>query len=123
MAAGARTHLLHLSKESNKPFVDQTVRYEYDAKNDDAPDAIASGLSWVGLIRGNCEMNFLEAFGFAARPTYVTELPEIYPLGVKLEYFIRADLFNIYSKILTDCVYPHAGHYRKIRVSLLGQLP
>lgn len=52
MAAGSFSHMLHLSKESNKDFIDQTVRYEYNAKNDDAPDAIASCLAWLGLIRG-----------------------------------------------------------------------
>jgi phage terminase small subunit len=52
MAAGNFSHHMHLSKLSNKAFIDQTVRYEHNAKNDDAPDAIASGLAWVGLIRG-----------------------------------------------------------------------
>lgn len=52
MAAGAFSHLMHLSRDSNKAFIDQTIRYEYNAKNDDAPDAIASCLAWLGLIKG-----------------------------------------------------------------------
>ncbi len=52
MAAGAYAHLIHLSKESDRNFIDQTVQYEYKAKNDDAPDSLASLLEWIGLIRG-----------------------------------------------------------------------
>lgn len=52
MAAGAYAHLIYLSKESDKVFVDQVVQYEYKAKKDDAPDALASLLEWIGLIRG-----------------------------------------------------------------------
>lgn len=52
MAAGAHAHNLHLSRESNKDYIDQLVRYEYNAKNDDAPDSLASCLAWLGLIWG-----------------------------------------------------------------------
>ncbi len=52
MAAGAYAHLIHLSKDSDRVFIDQTVQYEYKAKHDDAPDSLASCLEWIGLIRG-----------------------------------------------------------------------
>lgn len=52
MNAGAYAHLIHLSKTSHKTYIDQVVQYEYGAKNDDAPDSLASCLEWVGLIRG-----------------------------------------------------------------------
>jgi hypothetical protein len=52
MAAGAYSHLIHLSKESDRSFIDQTVQYEYGAQVDDAPDSLASCLEWIGLIRG-----------------------------------------------------------------------
>lgn len=52
MAAGAFAHLIHLSKESDKTYVDHVVKYEYKSKFDDAPDSLASCLEWIGLIRG-----------------------------------------------------------------------
>lgn len=52
MAAGAYSHLIHLAKESDKIYTDQVIEYEYKAKNDDAPDSLASCMEWVGLIRG-----------------------------------------------------------------------
>jgi len=52
MAAGAYAHLIHLSKLSDKIYLDQVVKYEYKAKFDDAPDSLASCLEWIGLIRG-----------------------------------------------------------------------
>jgi hypothetical protein len=52
MSAGAYSHLIHLSKESSRTYLDQVVKYEYNAKNDDAPDSLASCLEWIGLIRG-----------------------------------------------------------------------
>lgn len=52
MAAGSLAHLIHLSKESDAQYKKQVVEYEYRAKNDDAPDSLASCLSWVGLIKG-----------------------------------------------------------------------
>lgn len=52
MAAGTYAHLIHLSKESDKTYIDHVVKYEYKAKFDDAPDSLASCLEWIGLIRG-----------------------------------------------------------------------
>jgi hypothetical protein len=52
MAAGAYAHLIHLSKESHKTYIDHVVKYEYKSKFDDAPDSLASCLEWIGLIRG-----------------------------------------------------------------------
>ncbi len=52
MAAGSYAHLIHLSKESHKTYIDHVVQYEYKAKFDDAPDSLASCLEWIGLIRG-----------------------------------------------------------------------
>jgi hypothetical protein len=52
MSAGAFAHLIHLSKESSKTYLDHVVKYEYKAKFDDAPDSLASLLERVGLIRG-----------------------------------------------------------------------
>jgi hypothetical protein len=52
MAASSFAHLIHLSLESDKTYTDQVVKYEYSAKNDDAPDSLASCLEWIGLIRG-----------------------------------------------------------------------
>ncbi len=52
MAAGTYAHLIHLSKESDRVYIDQVVKYEYKAKHDDAPDSLASCLEWIGLIRG-----------------------------------------------------------------------
>lgn len=52
MAAGTFAHLIHLSKESDKLYLDHVTKYEYKAKYDDAPDSLASCLEWVGLIRG-----------------------------------------------------------------------
>ncbi len=52
MAAGVFAHLIHLAKTSDRIYIEQTVKYEYGAKNDDAPDSLASALEWIGLIRG-----------------------------------------------------------------------
>ncbi len=52
MAAGTFAHLIHLSKQSHKLYIDHVVKYEYKSKYDDAPDSLASCLEWVGLIRG-----------------------------------------------------------------------
>ncbi len=52
MSAGAYAHIIHLSKESDKVYIDQVVKYEYKAKHDDAPDSLASALTWLGYIRG-----------------------------------------------------------------------
>lgn len=52
MSAGSYAHMIHLSRESHKVFIDQVTKYEYNAENDDAPDSLASCLEWIGLIRG-----------------------------------------------------------------------
>lgn len=52
MAAGAFSESIFLSHESNKAYHDQVTQYEYNAKNDDAPDSLASCMRFVGLIRG-----------------------------------------------------------------------
>lgn len=52
MAAGAYAHQIHLSKESDKVYTTQVTEYEYKAKHDDAPDSLATGMQWIGLIRG-----------------------------------------------------------------------
>lgn len=52
LAAGSYAHMIHLSKESHAEYIKQVVEYEYKSKHDDAPDSLASGLTWIGLIRG-----------------------------------------------------------------------
>lgn len=52
MQAGSFAHMIHLSKDSDKSYTDQVVKYEYSAKHDDAPDSLARGLEWIGLLKG-----------------------------------------------------------------------
>lgn len=52
MQAGSYSHMIHLSKDSDKSYTDHVIKYEYGAKFDDAPDSLARGLEWLGLIRG-----------------------------------------------------------------------
>jgi hypothetical protein len=52
MAAGTFAHLIHIAKESNKNYIDQVTKYELGVKVDDAPDSLATGLEWIGLIKG-----------------------------------------------------------------------
>lgn len=52
LQAGAFSPLIHIAKTSDRIYIDQTTKYEYGAKNDDAPDSLASALEWIGLIRG-----------------------------------------------------------------------
>lgn len=42
---------MFLSKQSDPEYRRQVVEYSHDAKNDDAPDTIASFLEWAGRIR------------------------------------------------------------------------
>ena len=49
--AGSFAHMIHLSKKSDKAYTDQVTRYEYKAKYDDAPDSLARGLIWLGLLK------------------------------------------------------------------------
>ena len=52
MAAGSCAHLIHLSKESDKNYTKQVIQYEFGAEPDDAPDSLATGLCWIGYIKG-----------------------------------------------------------------------
>lgn len=52
MAAGAFAHMIHISKESDREYVKQVQGYEFGCKHDDCPDSLASGMSWIGLIKG-----------------------------------------------------------------------
>lgn len=52
LQAGAFSPLIHIAKTSDRIYIDQTTKYEYGAKNDDAPDSLASALEWIGLVRG-----------------------------------------------------------------------
>lgn len=52
MAAGAFAPIIHMAQGSDKTYKDQVIKYEYNAKNDDAPDSLASCLEWIGFIRG-----------------------------------------------------------------------
>ena len=52
MAAGSYANLIHLSRESDKAYIDQTVKYEWGAEFDDAPDSLARCLEWIGYIKG-----------------------------------------------------------------------
>lgn len=52
IAAGAYASQIHLAKTSDRIYLEQVTKYEYGAKNDDAPDSLASALEWIGLIRG-----------------------------------------------------------------------
>jgi hypothetical protein len=52
MAAGVFAELIHISKTSDRLYIEQVQKYEYGSKYDDAPDSLASALEWVGLIKG-----------------------------------------------------------------------
>lgn len=52
LAAGAFAKSIFLAKTSHRTYIDQVTKYEYGTKYDDAPDSLASGLQWIGLIRG-----------------------------------------------------------------------
>lgn len=52
MAAGAFASSIFLSKESDQAYTNQVIQYEYKAKYDDAPDSMARGLEWIGVVRG-----------------------------------------------------------------------
>lgn len=51
MNAGSYSHLIHLSKKSQKIYTSLVVQYEYGAKFDDPPDSLARCLEWIGLIK------------------------------------------------------------------------
>lgn len=50
-AAASIAHMIHLSRKSDPAYTKQVTHYEYKAKFDDAPDSLARGLLWLGLIR------------------------------------------------------------------------
>lgn len=52
MAAGQYAHMIYLSHDSESSYTDHVIEYEYGAKFDDAPDSLARGLEWIGLIKG-----------------------------------------------------------------------
>ena len=52
MSAGSFSHMIHLSKSSDRAFIDQVIKYEYKSKHDDCPDSMARGLEWLGLLKG-----------------------------------------------------------------------
>jgi hypothetical protein len=52
MAAGSYSNLIHLSRDSDKIYIDHIVKYEYGVEFDDAPDSLARGLEWIGYIKG-----------------------------------------------------------------------
>lgn len=49
--AGTFAENIHISKKSDKLYIDHVTKYEYGAKFDDAPDSLASLLEWIGLVR------------------------------------------------------------------------
>lgn len=52
MQAGSFAHLIHLSRGSDATYTNHVIQYEHNSKYDDAPDSLARGLVWLGLIRG-----------------------------------------------------------------------
>lgn len=52
MAAGSFSHMISLSNQSDKAFIDQVIKYEYKSKHDDCPDSMARALEWLGLLKG-----------------------------------------------------------------------
>jgi hypothetical protein len=52
LAASVYAKQIHLAKTSDRVYIEQVVKYEYGAEHDDCPDSLASGLAWIGLIRG-----------------------------------------------------------------------
>lgn len=51
MGAGSYSHLICLSKDSDPNYTDQVIKYEYGSKFDDAPDSLARGLEWAGILK------------------------------------------------------------------------
>lgn len=50
-SAGSYAHMIYLSKNSDKVYTEQVTKYEYNSKYDDAPDSLARGLVWLGLLK------------------------------------------------------------------------
>lgn len=49
--AGTYAESIHLSQLSDKLYIDHVTKYEYKSKYDDAPDSLASGLEWIGVVK------------------------------------------------------------------------
>lgn len=52
MAAGPYAEKIFLAETSDREYKTQVTKYEYGSEPDDAPDSLATGLEWLGLIRG-----------------------------------------------------------------------
>lgn len=52
MAASPYSPKIFLADTSNEAFKTQVRKYEYGAEPDDGPDSLATGMEWMGLIRG-----------------------------------------------------------------------
>lgn len=52
MAAGPYASKIFLADSSDREYKNQVTKYEYKSEPDDAPDSLATGLEWLGLIRG-----------------------------------------------------------------------
>jgi hypothetical protein len=48
-------------------------------------------------------MSLASLFGFGVKSTE-SELPELFPLEMNLDFFVETDVLSVYSKILTDCI-------------------
>lgn len=49
--AGTFAESIYLSKKSDKLYIEQVTKYEYKSKFDDAPDSLARGLMWIGIVK------------------------------------------------------------------------
>lgn len=52
IAMGPFANTIYVSEDSDVEYRNQVKDYEYGIKNDDAPDSLASGLEWIGYVRG-----------------------------------------------------------------------
>ncbi len=59
-------------------------------------------------------MGISSFFGLKTLTSNESELPDIFPLNVQLNFFVMTDIMNVYSKILTDCVERIEGIPEKI---------
>jgi hypothetical protein len=51
-SAGSFSHMIYLSRESDPVYTEHVVKYEKNAKYDDAPDSLARCLEWLGVLEG-----------------------------------------------------------------------
>jgi hypothetical protein len=63
-------------------------------------------------------MSLIDAFKFKTCGSLNANLPVIYPMNLKYEFFVNSDLITIYSKILTDCIERIQGIPEKFQSSL-----